>query len=66
MAPLVHVDPQGFAWRPFAVEYQSDDRTFGVVIYALSIEHARLVLDDLKETATVSGEIIGLIGEGDA
>jgi hypothetical protein len=65
MTPAVHIDTQGRIWRPYVIEFKSQDSAAGLaegtypfIVYALSIEHAHLMLDDLRATAQVKGELV--------
>lgn len=50
-------DPKGNVWKPYVMLYESEGTNFGSIFYAISREHAQLVLDDIKETAILGGEI---------
>jgi len=50
-------DNKGNTWKPYVMLYESEGTNFGSVFYAISREHAQLVLDDIKETAILGGEI---------
>lgn len=52
----------GVEWFPFAVEFKSSDGVFQVIIYAVSFEHASYLLEELKQ----SGEIVGQITDVEA
>ena len=56
--PLETKDAQGRTWRRFCCSFKGSDGKYGFYIYALSQEHAELLLADLKETAVVDGEMI--------
>lgn len=51
----------GRSWHLFAVDYRTADGTFSVYIYALSFEHAAAITLELKETATLRGQVVGVI-----
>lgn len=51
------VEVDGRTWRLFAFSYQTTDGAFTGSLYALSHEHALLMLEELKATATLDGEI---------
>lgn len=55
--PLTNID-SGKIWRTYAVDYETPDGSFSVYIKALSLEHAELLLCDLKETGVVIGEVV--------
>lgn len=46
-------------WSLHLIEYDGPDGTFIVHIYALSHDHAMLLLDDLKRT----GRVLGRVGD---
>lgn len=65
MTPAAHTDAKGRVRRPYVIEFKSQDSAAGLaegcypfIIYALSIEHAHLMLDDLRTTAQVKGELV--------
>jgi hypothetical protein len=64
LKPTVQVD--GRDWHLFDIEFQTADGKFGTYIYALSHEHAELMLSELKETARVSGQVCGFERAGGA
>lgn len=53
---IVH---QGRIWYLHSASYKSADGTFSFYFYALSREHALLLLEELKSTATLDGTIVG-------
>lgn len=54
-------DEKGFEWKPYSIEFESADGTFCFEIWAISFEHAELLIQDIRQTAKLSGEIIGVI-----
>ena len=56
-------DEKGFEWKPYSIEFESADGTFCFEIWAISFEHAELLIQDIRQTAKLSGEIIGVIDE---
>lgn len=56
--PLV----DGRRWNCYAVEFQTADGVFTTYIYALSDDHAAMVLDELKSTAKVMGQVVQSVG----
>jgi hypothetical protein len=63
--PSNHTDPQGRVWRPYSVEFRSQDSAVGHIegrfsftIHAVSAEHAHLLVQDLRETAVLAGELV--------
>ncbi len=55
MQPTVNVN--GREWQLFAVDYDTADGKFTFYIYALSYEHALMMLDELKATARIGGQV---------
>lgn len=51
----------GRTWRLFDVLYTSADGEFSAYIYALSFEHAALMVEELKQTARLGGQIEGWV-----
>ena len=49
----------GVVWSLYAVDFKTADGTFSAYLHAVSDEHAKSILTDLKETATVR-RIIGV------
>jgi hypothetical protein len=49
------------AWHLFGCEYDTPDGKFAFDIYALSHEHAAMMLDELKSTARLLGKIEDLV-----
>lgn len=43
----------------FSVDFTTCDGKFSVPIYAVSFEHAQAIVEDLKTTAVVGGQITG-------
>ena len=50
-------DNKGNVWKPYVLGYQTENTNFGIIFYAISKEHAALVVDDIKDTALLIGEI---------
>ena len=50
----------GLTWRLYEIEYKTPDGTFATHIYAISFEHAQLMLDDLKATGRVRDCVRGV------
>lgn len=55
LKPTVTVD--GRQWNLFSVDYETPDGRFSFYIHALSYEHALLIVDDIKATARISGQV---------
>ena len=58
---IQHIDQSGYVWKPFSVHFESPEGTFAFFIMAVSMEHACLQLDAIKETGAVVGEIVQAI-----
>lgn len=56
MPKAVVVDDR--VWKLYSVEFESPDGKFTFHIYAISMEHAQLQVDAIRETATLSGEVL--------
>lgn len=57
LAPVV----DGVKWRLYPIDFQTVDGKFSAYFYAISDEHARALLDDLKGTATVGAPLEGVV-----
>lgn len=51
----------GREWRLFSCTFATPDGKFCGYLYAISAEHAVALLAELKETATLDGELCGTI-----
>lgn len=51
----------GVEWRPFSVEFTTDEGTFGFELFAVDWAHAEMRLEELKATARIMGEVHGRI-----
>ena len=45
------------AWKPFLIDFETQEGTFSFVISALSMEHASYRLEELKASAKLVGEL---------
>jgi hypothetical protein len=52
------VTHEGRKWKLFTFEYNTPDGKFSSYFYAISLEHAAAIIEDIKETATLTGELI--------
>ena len=59
--PMQHIDGKGRKWRPYAVRFTGPDGAFEFHIHALSYDHAELLLEDIKATATVSTQVVEVV-----
>lgn len=61
MADVKPVRVNGRDWHTFACEYTTPDGKFGFEIKAISPEHASYMLQDLKESAVLLGQLYEII-----
>lgn len=52
---------EGVTWFLYAFDYTTADGKYGAHFYAISDEHAQLILQELKETATLRGRLQGVV-----
>jgi hypothetical protein len=57
--PLL-VQVNGRTWLLFKADFITPDGEFSFYFYAISTEHAAAILADIKETATLGGQIQGV------
>lgn len=50
-------DKEGKIWKPYVMGYETENTKFLSIFYAISKEHAALVLDDIKDNAILVGEV---------
>lgn len=55
------VEVQGRAWQLYAAEYTTPEGKFGFYFYAISMDHAAIVLGELKSSATLTGRYEGSV-----
>lgn len=51
----------GIEWRPFSVAFDTQEGSFSFHLYAVDMAHAIERLEELKATARIDGEIVGVI-----
>lgn len=51
----------GREWRLYQVNFTTLEGEFGTFIYALSFEHAAAVVAELRDTARLGGEVVGVV-----
>lgn len=51
----------GGTWKLYGVDYTTADGEFSTYVYAISFEHASAIVDELKQTARLGGEIHGFV-----
>jgi hypothetical protein len=54
---MIIKDDKGNEWKPFIAGYETDEGLRTCIIYAVSAEHAELVIEDLRRTAKLVGYI---------
>lgn len=54
--PTVHVG--GREWSLFSIDYDTADGKFTTYIHALSLEHASMMVEEMKQTARVAGQVV--------
>jgi hypothetical protein len=54
-------DVSGKRWYLYSFEYTTGDGRFSSHFYAISDEHAHIVMQELKETAVLSGRVQDII-----
>lgn len=58
MAVVNPMHANGGQWQNYLCEYSCPEGSFGFYITAISREHAQLMLDDLKGSAVLKGEVM--------
>jgi hypothetical protein len=53
----LRVTIKGVDWRLFSFSYHTCEGTFESYIYAVSHEHASHIIDELRQTAYLTGEV---------
>lgn len=53
----LRVTIDGVQWRLFSFKYRTCEGTFESYIYAVSHEHASHIIDELKDSAYLNGEV---------
>lgn len=51
----------GVEWRPFSVEFDTQEGVFSVELFAVNWAHAEMRLEELKATARIVGESHGKV-----
>ena len=57
--PTVTVN--GRVWNLYDVQYDTPDGKYSTYIYALSFEHAHMMLADLKESGRLGGQVVDVV-----
>lgn len=50
----------GTEWRLYSIEFDTCDGLFSSFLYAVSDEHAGVILEDLKSTGRVAYALVGV------
>lgn len=61
MSKLTYTDGKGRLWKTYTFSYDSPDGIFSFTLMAISHEHAELLLENLKESARLDGEVSDMI-----
>lgn len=57
------VQHNGHTWHLFSAEYDAGDALGGISsfhFYAISHDHAEIVLEEIRSTARVIGQVVGI------
>ena len=49
----------GLEWSLYSFSFTTPDGWFSSHLYAISDDHARMLLEDLKTTAKLDGQVVG-------
>lgn len=49
----------GREWRLFTASYKADNGAYALEFYAISMEHAAMVVQDIRDSLTLDGELVG-------
>jgi hypothetical protein len=52
---------KGQRWHLYGAEFTGADGAFGLHFYAISPEHAAMVVEDIKATLTLTGKFEGAV-----
>lgn len=55
------VEDMGKTWRLFTASFGGAEGAFGIFFYAISMEHAAMVVEDMKATLKLDGQIEAII-----
>jgi len=58
--PMAVID-RGVEWRPFIIDFDTQEGNFSFHLYAVDMPHAIERLEELKATARIVGELHGVI-----
>lgn len=48
----------GYIWSLYSANYVADNKVYGFYFYAITDLHALAIVDDIKDTARMSGKLI--------
>ncbi len=66
MSDPLTVTVDGVAWHLYAFDFSTPDGVFSSSFYAVSDQHASLLLEELRETAVLRGRVMGVLDAGGA
>lgn len=55
----LHCVVGGRTWLMFTADYQADGGTYSLEFYAISMEHAAAVVQDIRESLVLKGQMVG-------
>lgn len=55
----IHPVVNGVRWHLFTAGYETADGHFSLHFHAVSLEHAAAVVEEIKATLTLKGQLIG-------
>jgi len=55
------VEVDGRTWNLFSFRWTSPDGEFSTYFYALSQDHAMMMIEEIKETAVFDGQVVEVI-----
>lgn len=48
----------GRTWYLFSIDYDTADGKFATYIYALSLEHAQMIVQEMRQSSRVGGQVL--------
>lgn len=55
----LRVQVNGLQWNLYSADYKADAGRYSLTFYAINDEHAHAVIQDIRETLTYGGLLIG-------
>lgn len=55
----------GRQWNLYAIDYETADGPFSTYLHAISAEHAAAMVAELRETAELRGQVMGVVEAGE-